>query len=408
MSTVSPSHHDENPVVIRAEHVSKNFTIRKDNSLKERIVAFSRGRQHREEFHALDDVSFELHAGTTLALIGHNGSGKSTLLKVLGGIVDPTQGAVARRGRIAALLELGAGFHPDLSGRDNVFLNASLLGMSREATAAVFDDIVAFAEIEDFIDTQVKFYSSGMYVRLAFAVAVHTDPDILLVDEVLAVGDEAFQRKCMDVIRRFQDEGRTILLVTHNLDQVVDLCDRAILLDHGKLVYDGTPLTAVAQFRDLLEAHRVEGRRESGQAVAPTSSAVASVIIPNRQIGESAHTGDGVDIVIRVRGHFDAGKWGCGMQIDDTMGRPVISTDSDAQKFTLPAVRGEATVVFSFAALHLTAGKYFVNITLADGEGNHVFNLVQACSFDVASPSGVRGPLYSPVRIEATGLQATQ
>jgi len=247
----------EAPEIVRVADVSKRFVIRKDNSLKERLVTLGRGREHREEFWALRDVSVNIQAGHTVALIGHNGSGKSTLLKVIGGIIDPTSGSVARRGRIAALLELGAGFHPDLSGRENVYLNASILGLTREETEERFDEILSFSGIGDFIDTQVKFYSSGMYVRLAFAVAVHTDPDLLLVDEVLAVGDEAFQRKCLDKIRSFQQEGRTIILVTHNLSQVTELADRAILLNRGEVVYDGEPGGAVTEFRNILEGRRV-------------------------------------------------------------------------------------------------------------------------------------------------------
>jgi ABC-2 type transport system ATP-binding protein len=217
------------PVVVRVAGVSKRFVIRKDKSLKERIVNFGRGRKHRDDFWALRGVDLEITAGTTIGLVGANGSGKSTLLKVIGGILQPNDGYVERRGRLAALLELGAGFHPDLTGRDNVYLNASILGMSKAQTAAVFDDIVEFAEIAEFIDTQVKFYSSGMYMRLAFAIAVHADPDLLLVDEVLAVGDEPFQKKCMTKIRSFQQEGRTIVLVTHS----------AVQIENGEVVFDG-------------------------------------------------------------------------------------------------------------------------------------------------------------------------
>lgn len=216
--------------VIRVVDVSKSFSLNKQKSLKERVVNLGRERKHRDAFTALRDVSFEVESSTTLGLIGHNGSGKSTLLKTIGGILSPDKGYVERRGRLAALLEVGAGFHGDLTGRENVFLNASILGLTRKQTERYFDDIVAFADIGDqFIDTQVKFYSSGMYVRLAFAVAVHVDPEILLVDEVLAVGDEPFQRKCMERIKQFQREGRTIVLVTHALDTVRQLCDRAIL-----------------------------------------------------------------------------------------------------------------------------------------------------------------------------------
>ncbi len=229
----------EAPVVVRAQGVSKRFVIRKEKSLKERIVNFGRSNLHKEDFWALRDVTLDIEAGTTIGLVGANGSGKSTLLKVIGGIIQANEGTLERRGRMAALLELGAGFHPDLTGRENVFLNAAILGLSQKQTEQYFDSIVDFSEIRDFIDTQVKFYSSGMYVRLAFAIAVHVDPDILLVDEVLAVGDEPFQRKCMAKIEEFQREGRTIIFVSHSAEQIQSLCDRVVVLSHGKVVYDG-------------------------------------------------------------------------------------------------------------------------------------------------------------------------
>jgi ABC-2 type transport system ATP-binding protein len=184
-----------------------------------------------------------------LGVIGRNGSGKSTLLKIIGGILAPTTGTASRRGRLAPLLELGAGFHPDLTGRENVYLNAAILGMSQRETRAVFDDIVAYSGIESFIDSPVKHYSSGMYVRLGFSVAVHTDPDLLLVDEVLAVGDEAFQRKCMNTIHEFQADGRTIVFVSHSADQVRELCDRVVVLEHGEQVFDGDAEGALAAMR---------------------------------------------------------------------------------------------------------------------------------------------------------------
>jgi len=227
------------PEIVRLEAVSKRFVLLRDKSVKERLLNITASRAHRQEFWALRDIELSIPAGATVGLVGHNGSGKSTLLKLIGGILQPTSGSVSRRGRLAALLELGAGFHPDLTGRENVYLNAALLGMSRADTRAAFDQIVDFSGVEDFIDTAVKFYSSGMYVRLAFAVAVHVDPDLLLVDEVLAVGDEAFQAKCLDRIREFQQEGRTIVLVSHAAPQVEQLCDRVVVLHHGAMIFDG-------------------------------------------------------------------------------------------------------------------------------------------------------------------------
>ena len=237
------------PEIVRFEGVSKRFVLLRDKSVKERLLNVSASRAHRQEFWALRDIDLSISSGTTLGLVGHNGSGKSTLLKLVGGILRPASGSVSRRGRLAALLELGAGFHPDLTGRENVYLNAALLGMSRQDTRAAFDRIVEFSGVEAFIDTVVKFYSSGMYVRLAFAVAVHVDPDLLLVDEVLAVGDEAFQAKCLDKIREFQREGRTIVLVSHAAAQVEDLCDRVAVLHHGAMIFDGAVAEGIRVLR---------------------------------------------------------------------------------------------------------------------------------------------------------------
>ena len=197
-------------------------------------------------------MSIDVPDGQTLGLLGPNGSGKTTLLKLIAGILRPTRGTVSTRGRIASLLALGAGFHNELTGRENVYLNAALMGLARRETDRLFDQIVAFAELEDFIDNQVKFFSSGMYVRLGFAVAAHVDPAILLVDEVLAVGDLAFQRKCMDKVEEFQREGRTIVLVTHAPDQVVRICDRAVILRQGEVVNEGDPHDVVRDFRMLM------------------------------------------------------------------------------------------------------------------------------------------------------------
>jgi ABC-type polysaccharide/polyol phosphate transport system ATPase subunit len=217
---------------LEVQDVSKSFRLYRErpSSVKQRLLVT---RSKAEDFWALREISFDIEQGSSVGLIGHNGSGKTTLLKCIAGILRPTTGSIRLRGRMAALLELGAGFHPELTGRENVYLNASFLGLSRRDTDRVYDDIVGFAELEDFMDNQVKFYSSGMLVRLGFAVAVHVDPEVLLIDEVLAVGDESFQQRCIDRVRRFQADGRTIVLVTHALDTVVDVCDRAVMLDHG-------------------------------------------------------------------------------------------------------------------------------------------------------------------------------
>jgi ABC-2 type transport system ATP-binding protein len=251
--------------VISVEGVNKTFKIHheRNQSLKERLLHPRTGRT--EIFQALQDVSFNVAAGETVGILGHNGSGKSTLLKCICGVLQPTSGEIRLRGNLAALLELGAGFQVELSGRDNIYLYGTMLGFSKKKIDEIFDEIVAFSEIEHFIDTQVKFYSSGMYVRLAFAVAVNVNPDILVVDEVLAVGDERFQAKCIDRIRRFQQEGRAILLVTHSGDQVRALCDRAVVLDSGRMIANGDVADSLRIFRDALMRDTV-AHQETGDA----------------------------------------------------------------------------------------------------------------------------------------------
>jgi ABC-2 type transport system ATP-binding protein len=251
------------PTIVAAG-VGKRFLLhhKRATSLKERLLLHRQSSS--EAFWALRDVDLEIGAGQTVGLIGPNGSGKSTLLKVLSGILAPTTGTVTVRGRIASLLELGAGFNGELTGRENVYLNAAILGLTRRETQRYFDDIVAFAELEPFIDNQVKHYSSGQYVRLGFAVAVHVSPDILLVDEVLAVGDESFQRKCLAKIAEFQQRGCTILFVTHALDLVPQICSRGVVLDHGRVLHDGDPVEAAERLRSLLGT----GADQSGGGVA--------------------------------------------------------------------------------------------------------------------------------------------
>ncbi|PMC76525.1 ABC transporter ATP-binding protein [Brachybacterium sp. UMB0905] len=235
--------------MVRIENVTKQFSLRHDHSLKELVFSALQRKKLADTFLALDDVSLTVYAGETVGLIGFNGSGKSTLLKTISGVLYPDRGRVLLRGKVAGLIEVGAGFHPDLSGRENVYLNGAILGMSEQQIDERFDQIVAFSEIEEFIDTDVKYYSSGMFLRLAFSVAVHTDPDIFLVDEILSVGDEPFQRKCLERIRQLQEMGRTMVVVSHELEMLEKLCTRIVVLAKGRTIFDGDPAEAVATLR---------------------------------------------------------------------------------------------------------------------------------------------------------------
>ena len=227
--------------LIEFEHVSKIFTHTSGAKLLRSHLLDRFKQPKRDIFYALKDVSFRLDQGESMAVIGRNGAGKSTLLGLAAGLCEPSEGSVAVRGRVAALLELGSGFHSDLTGLENVRLNASLLGLSRTRTGEVLESIIDFSEIRDFIYDPVRTYSSGMIMRLGFSVAVHVDPDILIIDEVLGVGDQRFQAKCFDRIRQFKQAGKTLLFVSHGGETVRQLCDRAIWLDHGKMLLAGTP-----------------------------------------------------------------------------------------------------------------------------------------------------------------------
>ncbi|MDX6325958.1 MAG: type transport system ATP-binding protein [Nocardioidaceae bacterium] len=224
-------------IVVR--NVTKNFKLRYHRTMKQMLVAAAKGRKISDTFVAVDDVSFTVQQGESIGLMGLNGSGKSTLLKVINGVMKPDQGEVLTRGRIAGLIATGAGFHPQLTGRDNVYLNAAILGMTEAETRRKFDQIVEFADIGKFLDTQVGFYSSGMFSRLGFSVAVHTDSDIFLIDEVLAVGDKPFKKKCIARMEEIRAEGRTMFYVSHSAPSVRRMCDRVIVLEKGHIGFDG-------------------------------------------------------------------------------------------------------------------------------------------------------------------------
>jgi len=282
-------------LAIRVEGVSKHYVMfeRSEDRLKQMVVPRLQrlvGRPPKRYFHdfsAVNDTSFTVRRGETVGIIGRNGSGKSTLLQMICGTLQPTTGKIEVNGRVAALLELGAGFNPEFTGRENVYLNAAILGLSHAETASRFEDIERFADIGIFIDQPVKTYSSGMYVRLAFAVAINVDPDILVIDEALAVGDEAFQRKCFARIEDIRDKGATILFVSHGAQTIVQLCDRAMLFDRGEMILEGQPKTVVNQYQRFVNLAGADAEPVREEIKAMDGWASAGKDSANKPVGDS-------------------------------------------------------------------------------------------------------------------------
>ncbi|MCL4383948.1 ABC transporter ATP-binding protein [Patescibacteria group bacterium] len=239
---------NQNPPIIDFQHVTKEFTLLQHRTFKEFLPALFVGDETHKNFTALSDINFTISKGETIGIIGPNGSGKSTILKLVAGVMSPTKGQVIVKGKVSPLIELGAGMHPELSGKENIYLNGAILGLKRKEIDNYYKNIVDFAELWDFIDQPVKHYSSGMYMRLAFAIAVHVDPEILIVDEILAVGDDDFQAKCFSKMEEFKKRGVTILFVSHNLTQVQAFCSSVIYLNHSRILFEGNPIESCQKY----------------------------------------------------------------------------------------------------------------------------------------------------------------
>ena len=345
-----------------------------------------------ETLDALKDVSFDVAAGCTFGIVGRNGSGKSTMLKLIAGIGKPTTGTVDVHGRVSALIELGAGFHPEISGRENVYINGMMLGLSKREVAARFDDIVAFAELQDFIDAPVKTYSSGMYMRLGFAVAIHVDPDVLLVDEVLAVGDEAFTHKCLDKFAEFRRRGRTVLLVTHSLDLVSRFCDEALWLDAGVVRIHGDPRRVIdAYLLDVARSEDATLRRGAPDTSPTTSEPPATSQHPDeppdmfraiegrwgsREVeitdvelfsgnGHGAHvfqSGDPLEVRMRVRANQPVADVVFGVGIFNAEGVCCYGTNTRIDGATGSTLNGSGEVRFAIDHLDLVDGTYKIDV----------------------------------------------
>jgi lipopolysaccharide transport system ATP-binding protein len=404
--------------IISVEHLSKRYLVghrgerggrhgytalrdviaREMRNVTRKAIDVMRGRQviqgdTVEEFWALRDVSFEVQQGEVLGIIGRNGAGKSTLLKILSRITEPTAGRVTLRGRVASLLEVGTGFHPELTGRENIYLNGAILGMTRTEIRRKFDEIVAFAEIDKFLDTPVKRYSSGMYVRLAFAVAAHLEPEILIVDEVLAVGDSEFQKKCLGKMDEVSRDGRTVLLVSHNMSSIAALADRALLLDRGSVAVDGL-------VSDTVAAYISHGPRQSTY-LRPPNKRVSSPHISRIEVvtseGSGLHSfGESLEIRFWIS-HQNPMARGClSFQIVNGQQQPVIHAVICYPQIKFGDVPGWSALVCRFPQLHLNVGHFYLRTYLSEPPGGEMYEVLDAVAHfevirsDPASPWGWR------------------
>ncbi len=359
------------PAAVAFEHVDKRFRIYRQRhfSLKE---AFLRGRRGvYDDFLVLKNLSFEVEPGTTLGIIGSNGSGKSTALKLIGRILHPNAGRIVVSGRVSALLELGTGFHPEYTGRENIFLNGALLGLRRDLIRSRIDEIVEFAGVEPFIDNPVKTYSSGMTMRLGFAIAVNVDPDILLIDEVLAVGDAEFAQKCFDRVSEFRARGKTIVLVSHDLDAVKKFCDRAILIDQGGVRADGHPEEVTMRYlADVRRRHEV-GAGPDGASAAALGARITRVELLDAtdRPRYTFQTGDPLQVQIAFECREPVANAVIGISITRADGLYCYAANTRANGLGIPRLEGAGSIVVGVGQLNLLEGGYLLSAAITDESG---------------------------------------
>ncbi len=379
-------------IAIRVDDVSKRFRVYRErpDSLKERVTSFHRIRH--DDFWALKNVSLEVPKGCVYGLVGHNGSGKSSLLRIMAGIHRPTSGTVTTDGRISALLELGAGFHPDLSGRENIYLNSAILGLSKKETDRLYDQIVEFSGIAEFMDTPVKHYSSGMYVRLGFSVAVHVEPQILIIDEVIAVGDEEFQRRCFEHLNKLRRQGATIVMVTHGLGYVQSLCDEATWLDHGEVQAQGAAAKVVRKYMTQVNEHEIERIEHEVAEAAAEATPEEAAAIESRRLGSIARI-DGMEfldaagdpltvatvfepITFRVRFHADKPIRTplISFVLFTEGGQPIAHPGLRFKNHDAPVLQGDGYVDFEVPRFPLASGMYTISIAMHDRPGGSVLD----------------------------------
>lgn len=369
---------DEN-VAIKVDNVSKVYRLSgSSQSLKQKVLECFRHRTPPKLLKAIDEVSFTVNRGETLGIIGANGAGKSTLLSLLTKTIFPTQGTIETQGQVSSLLELGAGFHPDLSGRENVFLYGAIMGIPRNRMMERFDAIVEFAGLKDFIDQPVKHYSSGMYVRLGFAVAVEVDPDILLIDEVLAVGDAAFQKKCIDKMREFRRQGKTMLIISHDLHTIQRISDRILFLDRGKMLGLGAPKTMIGEYEGLTRRRNTEiYQREWG-----TGEVKLTHVCFHDSGGTERDTFLwGGDLYATV--HYQAQKPIAtpvfGFAVSDSEGRIVHGSNTQVSGLAINHIEGEGTVTLHLRELPMASGLYLFSFSVHSSDHRVNYHRLDNC-----------------------------
>ncbi|WP_034384032.1 ABC transporter ATP-binding protein [Deinococcus sp. YIM 77859] len=402
---------------IEVQRVSKRFRrYRRDrpHTLKEWVLSGLRPLGPDEVFWGLHDVSFEVEPGQMVGLIGHNGAGKSTLLRLIGGVGRPDRGHIRTGGRIGALLDLGAGFHPDLTGRENVYIVGVIAGLTRREVTRRFDAIVAFAELEAFIDQPLRTYSSGMEMRLAFAVAAHTDPRILLIDEVLAVGDLAFQRKCTERIRQFREDGCTIVMVTHDMTQVRDLCDRVLWLRGGRLMAQGTPDVVVAQYVSEMSAEtrrRTPGaREETGEARRLGSREVEITAVRLTDASGLAvneiSSGDPLRVELDYVAHIPLAGAIFGVSLSREDGLICYDVDTASSGIAVPLAGGAGQITLELGRVDLIGGRYHVNVGVYECEWRYAYDYHwQTYPLSVRPQPGDKGIVRAPLAWRSVALQ---